>query len=1187
MKASRPANEAARLRALREYGVLDTAPEAVFDDIVRLAARACGTPAAMITFLDASRQWFKSVYGPTFGETDRDLSFCAHTILSPDVLVVPDTTQDSRFADNPLVLGPPYVHFYAGVPLTSPEGLAVGTLAVIDFAPRHLHPEQLDSLQILRRQVTAQLDLRRAPMQKPPDMATAEASLQSSADRHRALFDASLDAIVTMDALGRITEFNPAAERLFGYHRTEAVGQIMAELIIPPMDRDRHACGLARYLRTGEAAILGRRVEVSALRRDGTLFPVELSIHRVGRGEPPVFTGFIRDISDRLQVTRELQASEDRSRRQRTAMTRLIQDERLYHGDLATALRQITETVAATLNVARVSVWRYGGDRSVLRALDLYELPTNRHSEGTELSAAAVPAYFQAMEQQEVVAASDARHDPRTCEFAEAYLIPLGITSMMDARIHLDGALHGVLCLEHIGTPRDWTPEDQTFTVAVANLVSLALEGHQRKQAQEALVAQAEILTAVTESLAAYVERGDSKEAFSRLLRCALAVTGSEHGFVGVVVDGPVLRVLAHEGNIWDQMLKRDFCEPALGHDEEDGYLTFHSFDNLFGDAITTAQVVIANDPDQDSQARGRPGQPPMHSFLGVPIRGREAVTGLVALANRPDGYGIEESRQIEALVQQAGGLCDSYRQRAAALGLEKKRQEAEAAMRSSDERLRIVARATNDVVWDWNLDTDNVFMPEGFGKLFGDEGDQPEVSRESWRHRIHPDDQARIASGLRSAMDSGAQVWSEEYRIRRADGTYAAVFDRGYVLRNERGQPVRMIGAMMDISERKQLEAQFRQSQKLEAVGRLAGGVAHDFNNLLTVIQGHASLLLTEGQQTEDASDSLRQIADAAERAASLTRQLLAFSRKQVLQPTDVNLNETVGNMMRLLLRILGEDISLQMQLSDGPAFVRADASMMEQVILNLAVNARDAMPNGGRLTISTHVERIAGDGVEADARAGLFVRLTMTDSGCGIPAEILPHIFEPFFSTKGVERGTGLGLATVYGVITQHHGWVTARSVPEAGTTFDIYLPAIEVPTHPLPVSAAELSESGGNEAILIVEDEAPVRQLARRLLERQGYTVFEAESGPAALAVWHEHQGQIDLVLTDMVMPEGLSGLELADRLLALQPRLKVIVTSGYSVELGGKELTRTDRVGFLAKPYSKRQLVGAVRASLDVR
>ena len=485
---------------------------------------------------------------------------------------------------------------------------------------------------------------------------------------------------------------------------------------------------------------------------------------------------------------------------------------------------------------------------------------------------------------------------------------------------------------------------------------------------------QAEILTAVTESLAAFVDHGNWQEAFGRLLRAALSLTHSEYGFVGVVVDGPVLRVLAHEGIVWDQVVNREFYEQALRDYGERGYLTFHNFNNLFGRAITSGEVIIANAPATDPRASGRPaGHPPMGSFIGVPIRARDQVTGLIALANRPDGYGDEERLRIETLVRQVGGMCEAYRHREQARVETEERHKAEEALRQSDERLRLVARATNDAVWDWNLETDAVFMPEGFQKIFGGAGEPSEMAISDWYRQIHPHDLDGVAAGLHAALDGAAQFWSGEYRFARGDGTYATVFDRGYILRNAAGRPVRMIGAMMDISDRKQLEAQFRQSQKLEAVGQLAGGVAHDFNNILTVIQAHASLLLDDGLP-EPVVTSLRQISDAAQRAAGLTRQLLAFSRKQVLQTVDLDLNEAVSRMMRLLERILGEDIALAVELSTSPAMVQADASMVEQIILNLAVNARDAMPRGGSLTLRTTIERIGPEatarGVDARAR-------------------------------------------------------------------------------------------------------------------------------------------------------------------------------------------------------------------------
>lgn len=685
MKPPLPGNEPERLRALGEYAIMDSGSESIFDDLTRLAAHVCGTPTALITLVDARRQWFKSRHAFAIGETDRDLSFCAFCVAKGSAMVVPDATQDPRFAGNPLVTGPPHIRFYAGAPLKTVEGHALGALCIIDYRPRQPTSEQMELLLALARQVMGQLDLRRVNAAARAAV-SAESAVRLSADHYRAILDSALDAIVSMDARGLVTEFNLAAERMFGYSRGEAVGRPMGEVIVPPALRDQHARGLARYVMYGTSTILGRRIEITAVRRDGTEFPVELSIQRIGHAEPPMFTGFIRDIT------------------------------------------------------------------------------------------------------------------------------------------------------------------------------------------------------------------------------------------------------------------------------------------------------------------------------------------------------------------------------------------------------------------------------------------------------------------------------------------------------------------------QHKELEAQLRHSQKMEAIGQLAGGVAHDFNNILTVIQGHASLLNDEaicGDQTARAS--VEQIAEAAERAASLTRQLLAFSRKNVMQPVDLDANEVVAAMIRMLKRILGEHIGLRVEPSAAPLYVHGDRSMMEQIILNLAVNARDAMPNGGSLVVRTSEELLGGArcSENPESSPGRFARLSVIDTGQGIEPGHLARIFEPFFTTKEVNQGTGLGLATVYGIVKQHGGWINVSSEVGKGTTFDAYLPIVERPAVPSEIEASSRSVSGGVETILLVEDESPVRRLARVVLERNGYVVVEAANGHAALAAWDEHRDRIDLVLTDMVMPDGMSGLQVAHRILEDCPQMRVIVTSGYSVEVFGKELSQDDRISFLPKPYRLQQLLRTVRSSIDSR
>ncbi len=384
---------------------------------------------------------------------------------------------------------------------------------------------------------------------------------------------------------------------------------------------------------------------------------------------------------------------------------------------------------------------------------------------------------------------------------------------------------------------------------------------------------------------------------------------------------------------------------------------------------------------------------------------------------------------------------------------------------------------------------------------------------------------------------------------------------------------------------ERGNLEAQLRQSQKMEAVGQLSGGIAHDFNNILTVIQGNASLLQSLDLQPEEIRDCSNQIARASERAAGLTRQLLMFARKQQMQPVHLDLNETVSQMTKMLQRILGEDITLRSEYSPALPLTLADTGMVEQIILNLAVNARDAMPDGGTLTIRTLMESPANSLTPAAVNPPEHICLAVSDTGLGIAPEILPRIFEPFFTTKEVGKGTGLGLATVYGIVQQHRGEITVQSAPGTGTTFKVYFPISSRPASSTTEITRHHHLTGGSETILLVEDEAPLRAFVSELLQRCGYTILEAGSGPAALEMWQQHKEKIHLLLTDIIMPENLNGIELGRRLLAEKPALKVVHMSGYTGNLEGRHTALVEGVNFIRKPFKPEAITEIIRKNLD--
>jgi PAS domain S-box-containing protein len=428
---------------------------------------------------------------------------------------------------------------------------------------------------------------------------------------------------------------------------------------------------------------------------------------------------------------------------------------------------------------------------------------------------------------------------------------------------------------------------------------------------------------------------------------------------------------------------------------------------------------------------------------------------------------------------------------------------------------------------------------------------------------------------------------WHGEFHNRKENGelhwemaSISPIFDA-------EGQITHFVAVKEDITERKRLEEELRQAQKMKAFGQLAGGVAHDFNNVLTVIQGNASLAQGSPPGSHAQAVALEEVIVAVARASDLTRQLLMFSRRQAVQLRDLDLNEVVGRMTRMLTRLIGEHIGLVAHYAPLGAPVHADAGMLEQVLMNLAVNSRDAMPQGGQLDIRTERVELGPDAPHAVSRRrpGSFVRLSVSDSGAGIAPDLVPRIFEPFFTTKDVGQGTGLGLATVFGIVEQHNGWIEVESRVGAGTDFHVYLPRLDGEA---PASGRRPEEAGddlGTETILLVEDEAAVRSLVSHVLTRRGYTVLEAASGPEALAMWTAHRAEIDLLLTDMVMPAGMSGRELAANLRADRPRLKVLFSSGYTDEMLEGDSSLRDGANFIGKPYATAELARKVRACLD--
>ncbi|HEX9670972.1 MAG TPA: response regulator [Thermoanaerobaculia bacterium] len=515
------------------------------------------------------------------------------------------------------------------------------------------------------------------------------------------------------------------------------------------------------------------------------------------------------------------------------------------------------------------------------------------------------------------------------------------------------------------------------------------------------------------------------------------------------------------------------------------------------------------------------------------------------------------------------------------ALGIERKRAVEELARRET--RFRAFALTGAQIVWTTNANGEIVEEMPGWKDYTGQSWE--EYREGGWAAAIHPDSLERVLEAWARAVATGTP-YEFETRLRAADGSYGIFEVRGVPVRDADGSVREWVGTCIDVTERKSLEEQLRQAQKMEAIGRLAGGIAHDFNNLLTVILGYGSVVAGRVAPDLEASRNLEEMLLAAERAATLTRQLLSFSRRQVLQPRLVDLNAVVRGVEQMLHRLLGEDVELRAELAPDLGRVLADAGQVEQVLVNLAVNARDAMPGGGRLTIATSDRELdaAYAAEHVDVQPGHYVELAVTDTGTGIEPEVLSHLFEPFFTTKETGKGTGLGLATSYGIVRQSGGHIWVYSEPGRGACFKIYLPRAEAPAAAARREAVSAPGRGREETVLLVEDDSTLRRLARTVLDGQGYRVMEADSAAAALEAVAAHQGRIDLLLTDVVMP-GLGGPDLGRRLRAELPGLKVLLMSGYADDAVGRHGVLDAGTAFLQKPFNAAGLARKVREVLD--
>lgn len=1047
-----PPSEAQRLRALHSYGILDTPPEKAFDELVTLAARICGTPISLVTFVDRDRQWFKAHHGLDLIETPRALSFCAHGLSRPDqLLIVADATCDPRFADNPFVTGEPGVRFYAGVPLCTNEGQAVGTLCVIDRQPRILSPEQQEALGILGRQVMTHLELRRSLNEIVLNHTRLENS-QRIAGLGDWEHDFSNNRLSWSDGVYRILDilrkdFEPDSEIFYRHVHPDDLSFVHAE-------KKTAATGLRRV-----------NFEHRIVQSDGKV----RYIHQIAemifddKGNPVRESGTIQDITDRKLAVNALRQSEERYR----TLLMLSPDATFV---LVDGLVVLANHAFCRLMGAGEQAQLLGRPATEMVHPDCRALLLNSQN----------PADHAAMPLAEM---KFIRRDGTS--------VDVEVTSMLF----------------------DFQGRQQMQFIARDVTV--------RKQGEEQLREKTAFLEA--------------------------NVDASLDGILIVDLQGKIII----RNQLFRELLKIPESLREISCDEK----MFHFLADLVvnRDAFTTKMLHLYAHPDETNHDELELKDGKILDRYSSPVYGKDGKS-----------YGrIWTFRDITA------------------------RKTAERTTRESEQRFKLVARAVSDVIWDWDLSTHTLWWNDGFLTTFGFIAGEISPSLESWTGRIHPDERVKVVDSIHHAIDSGAENWGAEYQFQRKDGSYALVQDRGYILRDPDGKGTRMVGGMRDLTEQRKMEMQYLRAQRLDSIGTLASGIAHDLNNVLSPIMMGIELLKEDQADDPPRSKIIEAIVISCRRGSDLVRQVLSFARGMDGERIPLRLRHLITDLDGIISETFPRNIRIVTRVAANLWAVVGDASQLHQILLNLSVNARDAMPKGGTLTVEASNVTIDTQfaGTSHGTQAGQYVLVQVTDTGCGIPVEIRERIFEPFFTTKDIGHGTGLGLATVHTVVKSHGGFMNIESEVGRGTVFKIYLPAdpnAETSTTVPPFVADP--PRGRNELVLIVDDEPSIRDITRVTLETFGYRVLTANDGADAIAVYAQHVQEISVVLTDMMMPvmDGLATIQVLRR---INPSVRIIASSGLSATENADQAIKAGAYDFLYKPFTAQTLLTLIRETLD--
>jgi PAS domain S-box-containing protein len=1199
-----PEQESWRLSTLRSYAVLNSVADPALDELTRLAARLCGTPMAMITLLTEDRLWCLSRAGLGADATPLDPQFCRQTLNQPGIFTLTDSSTDARWKQNPLITGLPAWRFYAGAPLISPEGAALGTLCVLDHEPRTLTPFQEESLGVLGRQVMALLELRRETISRQA----------SEADRAN-IMACSFDAIIIIDQYGLIREFNPAAEQIFQRRRAEVVGRSLTETIVPPEWREQHRAGLNRFLQSNQSSVFGKRLEMTAIRGAGERFAVELSLVRSPGDGSPSFIGFLRDISQQQEAE---QAAVGIAHLSPTGQYIRVNDklcsilgfsrqEMLQKTFADLSLEENLETAGEVrhelLSGSRTS---HSGELRYRRK-DGQEVWLH-HVVTLERSATGTPKYFITV-YQEITA-----------------------RKLAEFRLHRLNRLHTVLSKTSEAVVR-CRSRQELYESFCRILVQDGL-------LRMSYIAEIDPDTGFVQPLAGCGTGLD-------YLNCLLITTDGGPRSQGPV--GTACRTGEYDccndfkddprmGPWRDNALKHGFLAtaafPIKPQGKTTGVLALYASEvNYFQEDEIRLMVAVANNlsfalevlQQEDQRQRAeyalriseanmaaaqrlarfgnwehtlatgqlqwspviytifgldpRTDLPSFSLFLSVipdedRTRLQEAQAHALATRGkldvehrliRPDGsirwvheLGQAEYDESGQPVRLTGTVLDiTHRKR-------------------TESRMRRLFESNVQGVYFWKLDGTISQANDAFLAMTGYTRNDFEQGLLNWRTMTPPEFDAADQAG-RDAMAASGYCTPFEKEYLRKDGTRLPVLI-GFASFDD--SPDEGVCFVLDLTTRKQLEQQFLRSQRMESIGTLAGGIAHDLNNALGPILLSLDILRT--RYPDPASKELLDIIhQSAQRGADMVRQLLSFARGVEGHQVEVQTSHLVEEISRIANETFLKHIKVRTQIQADLWPVLGDPTQLHQVLLNLCVNARDAMSEGGTLTLSAANVILDShySSLNPDARPGSWLHLKVEDTGSGMAPEIIEKIFDPFFTTKPLGEGTGLGLSTSLGIIKSHHGFLRVHSTPGTGTTFEIYLPALTGSTAPASPSAPAVLPRGHQELILVVDDELTVRQITQRTLEAHGYRVLQAADGAEAIAIFVNRRQEIAAVLTDMMMPimDGPATIRVLHR---LSPLLPIIAASGLSEDHRNNGTTTPGIRHFLPKPYTAEALLNAL-------